>query len=124
VQLGVDLNFGGMCACSLVARVVDRHPHHDNTNDIQEAVCVLPGGTDHSPLGPFTLKAHPATPSYSDLVARFGFAAVPTLVCVVSVVVAMFTGTIGPFNRDSTNTLPQSLTFMVRRHTHVLSFFS
>jgi hypothetical protein len=57
VQLGVDLNFGGMCACSLVARVVDRHPHHDNTNDLQEAVCVLPGVADPSPLGPLTLSS-------------------------------------------------------------------
>lgn len=36
-----------------------------------------------------------------DLLVRFGFVAIPTTVCVVSVVIAIFTGTIGPFNRDT-----------------------
>ncbi len=49
-------------------------------------------------------------PAHRDLLVRFGFVAIPTTVCVVSVVIAIFTGTIGPFNRDSTvpRAAPQS----------------
>jgi len=36
-----------------------------------------------------------------DLRVRFVFVAIPTVVCVTSIVAALFTGTIGPFNRNA-----------------------